>query len=674
MKITDTFKIIQKILDNRGSIDTHDPAIMADIYTGHCLDLNNRLDKCMDYLQKGMIFKALAPEFQLPSLVGLCEKMGRLEASGWPQLCSEKGWQVPVPLNRNALNKLKEAVEKEAVIAPLLKALRRANNRGNARQCTAVLREILKIDPENAGWKEQLIEFEKYRLQQIPGEFEALKKEDNLNEAAKLMVELKKDWLISVDKGLVQDVEEFVQTGLKVILKGQEKSIARKMLEAYEYRDMEALGNAVEDWENLEKNQSFKADEALKPLYDEAMTWHRQKLKELNDRKNRKDILSKIDEKIANRTEQGIKELWEKLKGFDDPMPMGLEEKIQSIMIDAEQKRQRAREIKKKRNFLFMAAALACLVLLSVFFYLKGIRSGLLNSLDQAFTSEDMPGFNAGLDKMTSDYSFLFRAEDVYKEKTRGEELAALLNQKKTRYKMLLLRLEETASKGFMEPFDIIEDLFTRAQKGRKWLNMEEKQRLIMALTHWNQRKIIMKAADEKKMAVILNQLSDAFKNMPDTPAYPEGGNGSEGGGFFQSIELLLADAGNLHMPLIPGSMKEQLSNFSKKFKTMQSSLKARNQHIRKMHNADTLEQYLKALKTFTKDFPEDPMSLVVEPVIQMALIYEDLITDPALYDPDNLFWAGLWENIKELDNNIKLHMDEVMEDLKKMGEDIQVC
>ncbi len=715
--MTDIFKIIRKILDNEGNIDTHDPAMMANIYAGQCQTLNDRLKECSGYLQKRMIPQALAVAQQEPPLIRLCEEMGHLETAGWADMCREKGWQMQEPLNRHALNQLKDTIERETAIAPLLKALRQANNLGNAGQCVAILREIVKADSGNARWREQLIEFETYRLQQIPAEFETLRKENalnesslktsnlnesnlsksnlnesnlnesnlsksnlienNLNDVAKLMLELKRDWLIPVDMALVQEVEEFIHAGLTATLKDQEKNIIRNIDAAYRNQDVQALGKAVAALQNLEKSRYFKADEGLKPLYDKAMAWYRQKVKEFNEQKIRSEILSHIEEKIANRTDQGLKELWEKLKGFDESLPRGLEENIQAVMAEAGEARHRRQKRKRNRNSLLMAAAAVCLALFFIFFYFKGVQKDLLTSVDQAFLSEDIAGFNAALNEMSYKYAFLFRAEDIRREQIRASELAALLDQKKMEFKMLILRLEETARQGFIEHFEIVEKLFQEAQKRKNALGMEEKQRLMVVQNSWEQKKMMMKAADEKALAIIFTELAAGFENLSRSPAqaYNRGAENRDDvtlyktdiRNYFQPIELLLTKAETLHMSLISVAMKDKLLGFSKKLETMKSTLKVRDAQIKAIHDAYTLEEYLKALKTFSMAFPDDPVSRALEPVNRMTSLYENLMTDPLLYDPDNLFWGTVSENIKGLNNNIKLHMNEVKEDLKKM-------
>lgn len=667
MKMTDIVKVVQTILDGGGSIDTHDPAMMANIYAGQCLALNDRLKACVGYLQRGMNAQAIATAHQEPPLIALCEEMGRLETAGWPNMCREKGWQIPVPLNRDALSQLRTRLETEVAIAPLLKKLRQANNLSNAGQCTAILREITKADPGNSRWKEQLIAFEIYRLQQVPAELERLQRENDLNGLAKLIIELKQEWITPVDAALVSHAESFVREALVKQLQEQEKTIIENINAAYGAKDVQLLGEAFTAWKHLEKSRYFKADNGLKPVYDKALNWYRRKVREFNEQKVRSQTLSLIEEKIAQNTDQGLKELWEKLKGFDEPLPKELEDKIQTVMAVAKEARHRAQRRRKSRNALLMAAVGLCLVLFFIFYHYKGIKEDVTAALDQAFLSQDIAEFNAVVESMESEHGLLFSEGDIQQQRVRSEALKDLLEQKRVAFQTLILRLEEMQRQGFVELFVTIEMLFKKAQENIKALDTEQRQRLVLVQNLWQQKKLLIKAADEKELALLLTQLKNTFDGLLHSPPKAGSRNGADIQAQFQTIELLLTKADKLHMPLIADAMKEKLLGFSTRFETMKSNFKVRAAQLTAIENADTLKDYLKALKSFAAAFPDDPVTPALEPVIHMAPIYEDLVADPEQYDPDNSFWAATADNIKALKNNIAIHQDEVQEDLKRM-------
>ncbi|SLM29933.1 hypothetical protein MTBBW1_2030023 [Desulfamplus magnetovallimortis] len=670
MKMTDIFQTVQKILDGGGHIETHDPVVMANIYSGQCLTLNDRLRDSIELIERGMMAEAVEIAQQEPPLISLCEEMARLESSGWPDLCRERGWQIPVPLNRDAMERVKKCLVTERAIAPLIQSLRRANNLGNAGQCAAILREIVRIDSENVRWKDQLSSFENHRLQQLPKELERLKKEKNLNDMAKLIVELKQPWSIPVDERFIAEAESFMVHALEEEQYNRAVATIKQIASAHEAEDIDALGEAVTAFQHLEKSRYFRPDDSFKNIYERAMTWYRQKVGEFNDRKAFEETLLQINRQLSTDNAEGLNELWRSLNDLarrtGQSLPEELQKNIQRVIGEADRARRREQLRRRNRNLLLMAFALICVVSVVAFYYIRTIKADIASELDHAFNSKDLAGFTSVIDKMENSWGLIFNESYIQKERDRADELESILEQKKMDTVALIEQLERIQSLGFLESSETIEELLQKVHDNESFIGLAEKSRLAVIEHRWNEKKGLIKASEEKQLADLLQQIEDALLD-------PFGGLEDEDdaddaiAGRLQNIEKLFADANDLDLNLMSLSMKDRLSDAASRFNSLKSNLEGRKSQIAAINSAKSLNDYLRALKTFSTAFPNDPLTPIIEKINQNSKLYVDFITDPVIYDPDNLFWAALSEEANTLKNNLRLHKDKVVEDLKKM-------
>lgn len=697
MKMTDIVNIVKKILANGGSIDTHDPAMMASIYAGQCQTLNDRLRACHDALQNGKSAQAFSLAEEAPPLIPLCEAMVGIESSGWADLCRGKGWAVPDPLDREALERLKRALTLEKSLTPLLTRLRQANNMGDGARCIAVLREIVAMDPDDPGWRHQLAAFETYRMQQIPGELARLKAANDLDAVALRIVELKQKWEIPVDSGLLSDAEIFLETALSNKARDEATALFHRIDAAHRAEDAEALGLAVKALQELEKSRYFKRDgEMLRQYerYKSAMAWYREKVRLFNDQNARAEILSQIEEKIAHGTDQGLRELLEALVRFDAPVPDGLEERIESILDNARQMRQKSR-MKRRRRYLMVAGLMGCLMLLVLgFLFFRWEKSDLASRFDQAIAAEDLPQARSILTSMAGEQAHLFNAQEIEQAGNRTDALERLLEEKSLEFQTLLSRLEKMAGHQFTGVSVVsVEALIGDAEKKKDFGDPLEVGRLGKVVQLWNQKKLMIKAEDEEALSRILDRLEKGFG-----PLLPLGGgqnrapidsinsdNESRSGEPNESrsgdqldkkrlekqlelIKTLLNEGKALHLSLMDTTMRDRLTQFEKRWMELNQGLERRDRAIRSLQEAGTLQAYLSALRQLMEDFPEEPISQSVSPVVAMESTYTDLVAPPGRsIMAGNSFRRMEAEWLARLNHNVSLHLDEVKERYRQM-------
>ena len=695
MRMTDIVNIIKQIMAAGGTIESHDAAMMASIYAGQCQALNDRLNQCSDALQKGQTAQALSVAEENPPLLPLCQGMVEIESAGWADLCREKGWPLPTPLNREALERLKGAMTLEKQLTPLLSRLRRANNLGHGAECTAILREMISIDPDNPSWRSQLMAFESYRMQQIPGELTRLKEAKDLEGVAMGIVELKQQWHIPTDPALLADAEHFLEVALTDQARDQAVALFHRIDSAHGAEDAQALGQAVTELQQLEKSRYFKRDDAMAhqyKKYESAIAWYREKVRAFNDQNARSEILAQIDEKIAHGTDQGLRELLAALLRFDTPVPEGLEERVEVILDHAQKMRQRAQMKRRRRHWMWGAVMGSILLIASVFFYFRWEKSQLLVEFDAAIVTEDLTRARSILTTMSGSAPYLFNTGDLEKTGQRVDQLERLLENKQRAFKALLHRLEKMASHQFIGmSVEGMTALIREAHSKEKGAEKADLARLQLVEQLWNQKKLMVKAEDEALLSPVL----DALQAELDSFSWGKSGHSGKGRqhektthsklnnrsnpslveppmsvieSFFERMEALFKEANALHLPLVDENMRIRLNQFETQFVAIKEATARRDESLDGFHRAKTLQDYLMALGQFMETFPDDPVTPVLKSVLQSSPLYMDLIADPARSSSaGNLFRSREAAWLAQLDHHLSLHLDEVKERYRQM-------
>ncbi|MBF0199908.1 MAG: hypothetical protein HQK66_01075 [Desulfamplus sp.] len=664
--MSDIFRTIRKIADAGGISDTHDPAMMASIYAGQCETINGRLNECMAYIEKGMISRAVEESLREPPLIPLCQEMAGIEASRWSDLCREKGWQVPPILPRESMDKLKARLEAENAIAPLLSRLRRANNIGDAPGSIVILREMVKADPGNISWQKMLMDFEKYRLGQIPAEIERFKKENSLNELAMVIMELKGKWTAPVDAAILEDAGTFMKDALARDVVKRAGDMLKDMEKAFEKKDFKGLSMIMPAWDRLRKSPGFKLDQEMGSLYEGISLWFHGERARIHDEKAGEEILSQIREKLAHGTDQGLGELLESLKSRGMNLPPGMAREIDDLAARAGKKRRRTALRKRRRTLMVGATAMVSLGLLFLLFHFYSLRVGFMDALDENFHSRNLGAFNSVLDEMEDGYGFLFRGHEIERELKRAGELKKFLDGERESFQSLIVVLETMAMTGFNEPVSTVESLLDEARGKEKALGEEALERLNVVDNLWNLKKTALKAGDELLLVKLLNDLEVTFRKIKGIMPGTSNLNDDETT-LFKPIEDILARTDQLHMDLIKPELKNKLARFLEELDQVRSSFEARKEQIEGLLLEDTLEGYLEAIKRFTLDFPQDPVAVELAPVLKRASLYGYLVNSDSRHDPSNPFWGRLFGDMDALGHNIALHAGGVVDDLKKM-------
>ncbi|MBF0112104.1 MAG: hypothetical protein HQK74_05145 [Desulfamplus sp.] len=682
MKITETLKIIKKIVADPDNIDAHDPLTVATTYKGQCEVVNERLKKCVALIQSNMVPQALQEAEYDPHLIDLCHEMNSPAPAAWRKLCKEKSMPVPEELDMDSFNQLMKSFSMESKIEPMLKLLRRANNLGQAGQCVAILRELVKKDPANPQWKSDLAEFEASYLELIKQDIAKFKQEKNLNGIARLIVELKQQWSTPIDSLSVKELEEFIEEQYRIDIHKEEEDIVGRVGISFQSGNIEALGKAIGEYNNLEKNRYFKADPSLQIIYANALNWYEQQVKALEIQKGYYNRLKEISARVETQSYDGIKSLWEEVKLYRLPIPKELEPEVKAL-IQKEDRAKKRRQVRKQMGYiLILIFAMVAIGIAATLNYYRQIRNRLSEELSNAVVTENILECNRVIEDMSKRRTAfintaIFTSSEMQKHQEMAKGVASILEQKKATFGLVISELESLKSDNFPKPTKDIERLMENINKTLNAVTPHDLARLKLVQSAWEERKAVIRAMEEKRLTEIFEQINSNLKNILS------GANQEEQ--YKNSQTLLLIEesiAEGEKLTSVSDSMKKSLDEFKSQVKGVQEILAVKKSQFKNIMDTSSLDSYIKELKTFAQTFSDDPVSQTLLPIIEMENLYKALLESPPTIaeeaglksdtksdsELENLFWSKTFQMLTALNNNIKLHSPEVQEELRKMS------
>lgn len=660
MTINATLKIIREMLANEGEIEGHDPVIIAKKFAEHYTLINGRLQKCVDFINKGTAPQAFDEAQAEPGLIKICEELNIIESLGWSQLCIERGWQAPGELNIKALNQLKKASALEVFCAPLLKRLRRANNRGDAQQCVEILRELVRKDSDHSEWKNDLEDFERFYISQLRKKFEAFRKEEKYNEVAEIAIELKKQWKIPIDESFLKDIELFLEKKQKEITLSEEQVIISKISDAYQSKNYHDLKTSIAEYQTLELSKYFQPDIALRTIYDEAFKWFEQKKAEIEKRIQFDEKLNELHGKLTERTPDGIQSLWEEIKRYNYPIPENFEPQVCHIINASQIQAQKQLKLRKIRYICLAVVIVFCLISGVSWARYNQIRISKLILFEKALATENLHQARNLLSEFKNLPKFLtfIRPNEINNLRMQADELERLLEHKQATFIATINRLEDLLQKGgFTERHDVIERLFEDAANNA--ITADEKGKLSVIHNIWKTRKKGFREDAEHNLSNILVLLEKEFNTIVIDSQF----DFNEILNRLPAIEDLIAQG--MEIENISSASKDNLMQYIKLLESTKSSLTARSNQIQKIHSENRLEDYFKELKIFATAYPNDPITNGLKLVIDMESLNYDLLANPRTKDTKNVFWYSTSKFIQDIEHNNSIYSPEIKQNIK---------
>lgn len=345
----------QRVVDDiRSFLQSSDQSLsdrlkqLAADYAEACEEVNQRLRRCEDFLQKGLRSEAVHFAQAEPVLLDVLAVLDFPERSQWEQVLITYQLPPPVRMRMDTAEALNRAYTEEQPLQVHLKQHRLlALARAPIVERLAVMRQIAELDAANPVWAEDIAEFEKVRHQQLATECDQALVANDPERLFHLHDELSQTrWVNAPPEPLVRRIDERV-AGLMHLRKRQAlENLAVQLAGAHAVFD-EGRARALRDQWNQQCQQSPLVPED--PIFRRAaapLQWLVQQ-----DQKQARDLafqtaLGELENALnADTPELRLGELFDAVRKFKRPLPARVKERYEQRIGQLQGRRRRREHI-----------------------------------------------------------------------------------------------------------------------------------------------------------------------------------------------------------------------------------------------------------------------------------------------------------------------------------------
>jgi hypothetical protein len=624
---------VKQILAEGGMAAAVDGPAVAEDYANLCSTANERLSACAECLGRGMVSEALRISESDPPLLDLCGELDFVGVTDWGNVCKQKRWPTAEAIDGKTIAALNEAYSSGQAMEPLLKGFRRAVHARNTRECLRLLRQIIQVDTTDEARRAELCAFEEKRLAEMGAEFADAKATDDAERLAALVVEMNGVWTRSPDANFREELLAAARSVYErqALVKGRE--VVQTVSAAYAALDYERLRNSVAQYRALLADGYLKPDDGMLTQVDEAADWLSEETRKRDDERVFGELLADLRNRIEHNEPQKLDEILNALSRFDRVVPDRLEERAHLLLAHHKVALERVRRLR-----ILAASALMVVVGAGIAFAITDIRyrkarNDLRDALTSAATADDLVGFERYLSSAEKVHPRLLRDPEVLLLLGQKDALRARVEQKRASFESALSRLEAIRAEGFVhtEP-SIVEALIAEARVNA--VAGSAQGQLATLLGEWDAH---VKDTRERRDEGLTKALAALNSDSDELAAYI----GISTNSCKRRINQLLDDVAKLssEAKLASPDVQAQYAALSNRLTRLGANADAKARQLHELSNAETLAQYLDAVSTYVRAFPDDACAKRLSLIVPLNGAYRSLMEPVASCSSNNPFW-----------------------------------
>jgi hypothetical protein len=337
---------------------------LARSYDAACREVNDRLLRCADYLQRGLRGEAIEAAECPPNLLDMFAMLDIPEAAQWEHACAKLGLPRAPRLLVNPAQELSEAYAQQKPIEGLLIKLRlMALLRAPVKERLEVLRELARADPSSPCWDQDVRIFEEHRLRQMKQEAISAVRRRDLDKVERLNQELGKNWRVRLDDDLTVNLKRAGEAFSKEAAIATLRDLAPQLSEAYGAMAHGQVKELMQRWREVVRESEVEVPEDLIAQMRPINRWMEERnVREERSRRVEEQCIRLMGMIDAGRSMEELAREHAMLVGMHEEIPDDLEQRYRK-RVEEEDRRKRD-ERRQHRIFLLMVLAAGLVTIL----------------------------------------------------------------------------------------------------------------------------------------------------------------------------------------------------------------------------------------------------------------------------------------------------------------------
>lgn len=234
-----------------------------------------RLQRCCELLHAGQRSEAIRLANLSPKLIDLLAALDFPEAESWSLLCETMDLPLPPPLAMERAAELNEAYAAEQPLQQLLRQWRLQAIAGSSlAERLVTLRRLAACEPQNVAWQDDLVQFEKARLEEIAAQLAEVRARRDVRTLAAWAAELNAAaWSSPIPQNLVAAVHMAHREAVAHAAREEMARLAPRLHEAYAALDESAAYQLRQQWDALGQHCPLADNDPLAQQVAPAFQW-----------------------------------------------------------------------------------------------------------------------------------------------------------------------------------------------------------------------------------------------------------------------------------------------------------------------------------------------------------------------------------------------------------------
>lgn len=316
---------------------------LAEAYTEACREVNRRLQEVYRLIRAGERSEAIRRAEMSPRLLDVFETLNPPDRDAWIDICVLKGLPTPPELLTEHLSELQEAYQIEEGLGGLLRQHRvLALAQAPLHKRIAVLRELVRAEPLNPVWVEDLKVFERAWLESLQQEIQECRKRGDVKTLEEILRQLDQErWLTPLPVSLVAQCRSALESLHAKVFRQQLTALGERVREAVAQGDPVLIEERLRLWESLASTQPYWVDPELRSQVSEAFAYRQQVESQRQAERRRQQVLQEFQDLLANaRRVQDLEHHYAKMLAEGITLPEPIQQRYEAV---CRQLRQRTR-------------------------------------------------------------------------------------------------------------------------------------------------------------------------------------------------------------------------------------------------------------------------------------------------------------------------------------------
>jgi hypothetical protein len=585
----------------------------AEQYAELCQDIVTRLQRCAEYLDRGMRSEAVHEATGAPSLLQLVEVVRFPELRKWANVVADLGLAAFPQIPPEIVERLRQECAVEAGLAPLLKEYRRLVYQGDQPGSIRVLRQLRERDPQNPSWPQNLKPLEEARLPALIDAAEAALAAQDLKRLQELYEDLTHPQrLVAAPGALLERLQDALFAERRAAARLQSTEIAQRLRAALGNGDRAAVAAGLAEWDRLSAEVAFAPDPRPSAALAEARAahadWERERLAEESFRAALAEVQELLQSGQAPAAE--LESRLDTLRQTGRQMPESLQAAVRTAVAEIAARRRRRRRLIALTVTVFCLATVTAAGLTLWRTSTQTRRRTQLTAMTALLEGKDYDRLKASLETLKSRDPGLYGSAEVRRLVTAVEEALQRKADSSRQFQDALAQLARVRDDGYQTAEEQIQTLLAAA---RQVAQDEAADRAVntwqSSWEEWRRRRRNEAGSELERVTALARRVIEEKRQRPFS-AFADEEKALAG------IEPALRDA----KPLLAAAATEAANAFSsicvevegwrREFEQRRGETRQKEGRLLELREQigkalPDLVQYRTLLQQFTKEFPE---------------------------------------------------------------------